>query len=333
MITGQWQWMDVYFPTLYSSLNYWVHTLVLALSETAVRERLKLKLAQFAHNVSKYFSPTDQNYFSQIWWLIISFQPLYTIVSGHNSEECFGDQELVRDPVWEGHHLQCDEDTAGWGHGPLGSQGGESGGEGCPTACPAPESHGCWGWSCKRRQSQGEERIFTSSHITYVYDNVRYSAFLSFQRASTVVWTSFNKSKCQLKVVFQVIAAEGEHKASSALKEAAHVIEDSPHALQVNNTTLWQQWEFSLGFLNINTANKHQTSGREIYLWERKLETDVHTNLQWLNKVSQSSTANPTQIPIARRMNIPPILFRCSSELWTWEMKFLLTEDTQADML
>ena len=30
-----------------------------------------------------------------------------------------------------------------------------------------------------------------------------------------------------------MIAAEGEHKASSALKEAAHVIEDSPHALQV----------------------------------------------------------------------------------------------------
>ena len=32
----------------------------------------------------------------------------------------------------------------------------------------------------------------------------------------------------------QVIAAEGEHKASSALKEAAHVIEESPHALQVS---------------------------------------------------------------------------------------------------
>jgi len=31
----------------------------------------------------------------------------------------------------------------------------------------------------------------------------------------------------------KVIAAEGEHKASSALREAAHVIEDSPHALQL----------------------------------------------------------------------------------------------------
>ena len=31
----------------------------------------------------------------------------------------------------------------------------------------------------------------------------------------------------------QVIAAEGEHKASSALAQAALVIEESPHALQV----------------------------------------------------------------------------------------------------
>ena len=32
----------------------------------------------------------------------------------------------------------------------------------------------------------------------------------------------------------KVIAAEGEHKASSALAQAAHVIEESPHALQVS---------------------------------------------------------------------------------------------------
>ena len=31
----------------------------------------------------------------------------------------------------------------------------------------------------------------------------------------------------------KVIAAEGEHKASNALKDAAHVIQKSPHALQV----------------------------------------------------------------------------------------------------
>ena len=32
-----------------------------------------------------------------------------------------------------------------------------------------------------------------------------------------------------------MIAAEGEHKASSALKDAAHVIAESPHALQVSS--------------------------------------------------------------------------------------------------
>ena len=31
----------------------------------------------------------------------------------------------------------------------------------------------------------------------------------------------------------QVIAAEGEHKAAGALAQAAHVIAESPHALQV----------------------------------------------------------------------------------------------------
>ena len=34
----------------------------------------------------------------------------------------------------------------------------------------------------------------------------------------------------------QVIAAEGEHKASSALAQAALVIEESPHALQVGQS-------------------------------------------------------------------------------------------------
>ena len=35
----------------------------------------------------------------------------------------------------------------------------------------------------------------------------------------------------------KVIAAEGEHKASKALKHAAEVIIDSPAALQVDNST------------------------------------------------------------------------------------------------
>ena len=42
----------------------------------------------------------------------------------------------------------------------------------------------------------------------------------------------------------QVIAAEGEQKASKALKEAAEVIHQSPHALQVE--TYFQSRDFTL---------------------------------------------------------------------------------------
>ena len=40
-------------------------------------------------------------------------------------------------------------------------------------------------------------------------------------------------------VTIKVIAAEGEHKASRALKHAAEVIADSPAALQVSS---WSSW-------------------------------------------------------------------------------------------
>ena len=40
-------------------------------------------------------------------------------------------------------------------------------------------------------------------------------------------------SKNIFDMLFKVIAAEGEHKASRALRQAAEVITDSPAALQV----------------------------------------------------------------------------------------------------
>ena len=43
---------------------------------------------------------------------------------------------------------------------------------------------------------------------------------------------------CTLLLLLQVIAAEGEQKASHALKEAAEVIQKSPAALQVTQTLL-----------------------------------------------------------------------------------------------
>ena len=52
------------------------------------------------------------------------------------------------------------------------------------------------------------------------------------------------KSINHVTINFQVIAAEGEQKASGALKEAAEVIQQSPHALQVRpsittSNTVW----------------------------------------------------------------------------------------------
>ena len=41
------------------------------------------------------------------------------------------------------------------------------------------------------------------------------------------------KIKIKMTLQIQVIAAEGEQKASRALKEAADVIQESPQALQV----------------------------------------------------------------------------------------------------
>ena len=42
----------------------------------------------------------------------------------------------------------------------------------------------------------------------------------------------------------QVIAAEGEQKASSALKDAAEVIQQAPHALQVTGGSYQSRYSF-----------------------------------------------------------------------------------------
>lgn len=44
-----------------------------------------------------------------------------------------------------------------------------------------------------------------------------------------------------LQFVFQVIAAEGEQKASRALREASEVIGDSPAALQLRYLQVWHR--------------------------------------------------------------------------------------------
>ena len=83
----------------------------------------------------------------------------------------------------------------------------------------------------------------------------------------------------------QVIAAEGEHKASSALKEAAHVIEESPHALQVSK--------------QFNTVPSVPVSlcGK----------TKVHI-LKYFTPDSQIRHSSPIMSPTASNMKIPPTL-------------------------
>ena len=83
----------------------------------------------------------------------------------------------------------------------------------------------------------------------------------------------------------QVIAAEGEHKASSALKEAAHVIEESPHALQVGQ--------------HFNTV-----PNVPVYLCGK---TKVHI-LKYFSPDSQIRHSSPIMSPTASKMKIPPTL-------------------------
>ena len=83
----------------------------------------------------------------------------------------------------------------------------------------------------------------------------------------------------------QVIAAEGEHKASSALKEAAHVIEESPHALQVS-----QQFN-TVPSVPVSLCGK----------------TKVHI-LKYFTPDSQIRHSSPIMSPTASNMKIPPTL-------------------------
>ena len=54
--------------------------------------------------------------------------------------------------------------------------------------------------------------------------------------------------------VLQVIAAEGEQKASSALKDAAEVIQQSPHALQVSRGYWHHFWRLFLNYSSCDTC-------------------------------------------------------------------------------
>lgn len=104
---------------------------------------------------------------------------------------------------------------SGWCYRWLGHQGGAGGDQRRQAANSAPESHGGWGRGQPWGQSQGEP-------IT----QARRCKRVSNDASSTTF-------PLPALFLFKVIAAEGEMKASRALKEASLVIAESPSALQL----------------------------------------------------------------------------------------------------
>ena len=65
-----------------------------------------------------------------------------------NTESVACKDKIFHKKIFEG---KCNNFVLGdswWSHWTMGSEGWESWGEGCESACPVDESHGCWGWSC-----------------------------------------------------------------------------------------------------------------------------------------------------------------------------------------
>ena len=123
-----------------------------------------------------------------------------TNIRGIVFQECVGNEKPWRYFIREGVNRPGDGVLSRWGHWPLGRPGGAGGGEGCPGTREPPESHGRRGGGRQVRPvppTGGEELIIRNARA-------------------------------------KVIAAEGEHKSSRALRHAAEVIMDSPAALQVS---------------------------------------------------------------------------------------------------
>ena len=81
----------------------------------------------------------------------------------------------------------------------------------------------------------------------------------------------------------KVIAAEGEHKASKALKHAAEVIIDSPAALQVDNSTHCILWT---AVLTAGIA----ILGREV-LRGARLDSEEHSLILTSHKIRKIPTS------------------------------------------
>ena len=84
-------------------------------------------------------------------------------------------------------------------------------------------------------------------------------AFFNYNENSNkgLIFNEFNQFHCNTKNIpiftytKQVIAAEGEQKASHALKQAAEVIQESPSALQVSTKLYVSTYYLTLIFMLI----------------------------------------------------------------------------------
>ena len=138
----------------------------------------------------------------------LQFQPLYPTLGRHYPQKCVGYQKLGRNPIRTWNHIAYYAIQLGWGHWSMGGQSRT-------------------GWNVKFWSAHSLLKLYLEFNRFFIYSkDVRLPVQL--QRAMAAEAEAAREARAK------VIAAEGEQKASHALKEAAAVIQESPSALQVN---------------------------------------------------------------------------------------------------
>ena len=110
-------------------------------------------------------------------------------------------------------------------------------GERCAPASSTAKSDGCWSRSCQGGAGQGEHRHGRHGHREHHGRHVHHDRHVHHGHREHHGHQQGRRKTHKTK--FKVIAAEGEHKASRALRHAAEVIAESPSALQVTIFVLY----------------------------------------------------------------------------------------------
>ncbi|UYV67265.1 hypothetical protein LAZ67_5000085 [Cordylochernes scorpioides] len=138
-------------------------------------------------------------------------RPLHPPAGRHHPEERPGHPQPVRDPLRAGVHLPRHAEQLGRGHGSLGRQGGA--GRDVSTHLHPPVIP--------------VEGVVIKLHDYHAVCSKDVRLPVQLQRAMAAEAEAAREARAK------VIAAEGEQRASKALKEAADVIIDAPAALQL----------------------------------------------------------------------------------------------------